>query len=297
MGLGEERGAVSAGTIIGWCVLVAGISQIPAVYAGILASQIVPRAGLFLLLVTLPSALLLFCGGLGLIYRQFVGYYCVYVATFFGGIGGFKSPFIPFLKGLINIGPATEDLFLALNLVLVGILVWEHWERVVPLPVPRQKLHRVSLIATVVLGAVSVTIGRAQIHREHGQKQAASALPVVGASFSEFQTTTPLRYVSVETRMPPAITLAASGSCTEAAIQSLAQRHQLRKVDDQQHQKKFLPQLKAWKLNEAAFPTTFSTQDLHYIGRLKDMPSVSLQIVHRKSDNRFSAQLLGVLPQ
>jgi len=119
MNLTREKGAIPAGTIIGWCVLAAGITQIPGIVAGIMAMQILPRAGFLLLLLTLPSGLLLFLGGLGLIWRQFAGYYCVYLATFFGGIGGFKSSYIPFLKRFVNIGPATEDLFLCLNLMLV----------------------------------------------------------------------------------------------------------------------------------------------------------------------------------
>ncbi len=297
MNPGEKSRAGSAGIIIGWCVLAAGITQIPGVVAGILATQFIPRAGLLLLLLTLPSGLLLFLGGLGLIYRQFAGYYCVYVATFFGGIGGFKSPFIPFIKRFIHIGPATEDLFLGLNLLLVGILVWEHWSRLAMLPFPRQKFHRGCLIALVMLGAASITTGRALIHRERGEKQLASALPVVGGSFSEFATAGPVRYISVETQFPRGITLVVSGTCTDTAVESLAQTHKLRRIEDPLYQKKFLPQLRAWKLDEETFPVKFSAQDLYYVGRLKDMPKVSLQVVHRKSDNRFSAQVFGVLPE
>jgi len=55
--------------------------------------------------------------------------------------------------------------------------------------------------------------------------------------------------------------------------------------------------LKVWKLGEENFPVRFSPQDQYYIGRLKEMPKVSLQIVHRKSDNRFSAQVFGTLSE
>ena len=293
----KEAGAVSAGTIIGWCVLAAGVTQIPGIVVGILATQLVPRTGWVLLLLTLPSGLLLFLGGLGLIYRQFAGYYCVYVATFFGGIGGFKAPFIPFIKRFVNIGPATEDLFLCLNLVLVAILVWEHWSRLATLPSPRQRLHRLSLISLVVIGVASVSTGRALIHRERGEKQSPSELPVVGASFSEFKTAGPVRYGSVEAQIPRGITLVASGTCDGAAIEALSKAHKLRRIEDPLYQKKFLPQFRAWKLDEATFPAQFSAQDSYYVGRLKDMPKVSLQVVHRQSDNRFSAQVFGVLPK
>src|SRR5436190_16119005 len=64
---------ISAGTIIGWCVLAAGIGQVPIIVAGLLTARVLPQAGLLLLLLGLPSGLLLFLGGLGLIYRQFAG--------------------------------------------------------------------------------------------------------------------------------------------------------------------------------------------------------------------------------
>ena len=77
----ERPLGVSAGTIIGWCVLAAGIGQVPIIVAGLLTARVLPQAGLLLLLLGLPSGILLFLGGLGLIYRQFAGYYCVYLAT------------------------------------------------------------------------------------------------------------------------------------------------------------------------------------------------------------------------
>jgi hypothetical protein len=164
-----------------------------------------PRAGLLLLLLGLPSGLLLFLGGLGLIYRQFAGYYCVYVATFFAGIGGFKRPYIPFINRFVNFGPATEDLFLALNLLLVAILAVEHWRRLRNLEPLRQKTHRIWLIALMALGLCSVSIGRAMLHREKGEKSNAGELPVVGAALADFQTSGKLVYVSVETKFPQGI--------------------------------------------------------------------------------------------
>jgi hypothetical protein len=79
--------SISAGTIIGWCVLAAGIGQVALIVAGLLTAPALPKLGLLLLILGLPSGLLLFLGGLGLIYRQFAGYYCVYLATFFARIG------------------------------------------------------------------------------------------------------------------------------------------------------------------------------------------------------------------
>src|SRR2546426_6397061 len=139
MNANERPLGVSAGSISGWCVLAAGIGQVPIIVAGLLTARVLPQAGLLLLILGLPSGLLLFLGGLGLIYRQFAGYYCVYLATFFAGIGGFKSPYVPFIKRFINFGPATEDLFLGINLLLVGVLAFVHWSRLRNLELSRQK--------------------------------------------------------------------------------------------------------------------------------------------------------------
>jgi hypothetical protein len=297
MSVTKENNAVLAGSVVGWCVAAAGLAQVPGIVAGILTARMLPQAGLVLLLFTLPSGLLLFVGGLGLIWRQFAGYYCVYLATFFGGIGGFKFPYIPFLKRFVNIGPATEDLFLALNLLLVAILVWEHWRRLGHLAPSSQKAHRIALIALVVLGIGAVSGGRAMIHRERGEKVAAADLPGVGAGFSEFNTSGKLPYVSVETKIPHGLTLVFSGISDEAAIQALARTHHLKKMDAPEAHKKFLPQVKAWKLDETTFRSQFDPDDWYYVGRMKDLPKVNLQIVYGRSDRRFTAQIFGVLPR
>ena len=106
-------------------------------------SDAVPGVGKFLLLLSVPLGLILIIGGIGLILHKYFGYYCIYLATFFGGFGGLKVSYIPFIQRWIKIGPATEDLFLALNLILVAILVWEHWNRVFDLEPFRRNIHRV----------------------------------------------------------------------------------------------------------------------------------------------------------
>jgi hypothetical protein len=221
----KHHTSISAGTVIGWCVLAAGIGQVPITVAGLLTALVMPQAGLLLLILSLPSGLLLFLGGLGLIYRQFAGYYCVYLATFFGGIGGFKSPYIPFIKRFVNFGPATEDLFLAINLFLVAVLAFEHWRRLTNLELSRQKRHRIWMLALMALGLCSVSVGRAMIHREKGEKTRAAELPSVGAALSDFQTSGKLSYVSVETRFPRGISSVFSGTSTEPDVLALADAH------------------------------------------------------------------------
>jgi len=290
----ERRPGISAGTIIGWCVLAAGIGQVPVIVAGLLTARVLPQAGLLLLLLGLPSGLLLFLGGLGLIYRQFAGYYCVYLATFFAGIGGFKSPYVPFIKRFINFGPGTEDLFLALNLLLVAVLAFEHWGRLRNLELSKQKTHRTWLVALMALGLCSVSIGRAMIHREKGDKTRAAELPVVGTALQDFQTSGKLAYVSVETRFPRGISSVFSGTSTQTAVLALAEANHLKRMDDPAAHKKFLPQVRAWKLNDTVFPSKFSPDDWYYVGRLKTMPKVVIELVYRNADGKFTAQIFGV---
>ena len=285
---------ISAGAIIGWCILAAGIGQVPIIVAGLRTASFLPKVGLLLLLFGLPSGLLLFLGGLGLIYRQFAGYYCVYLATFFAGIGGFKSPYVPFIKRFINFGPATEDLFLGINLLLVGVLAFEHWSRLRNLELSRQKTHRTWLVVLMALGLCSVSIGRAMIHREKGEKTRAAELPVVGSALQDFQTSGKLAYISVQTRFPRGITSVFSGTSSEPAVLALADAHHLKRMDDAAAHKKFLPHVRAWKLNDTVFPSQFSPNDWYYVGRLKTMPKMVIELVFRKADGKFTAQIFGV---
>ena len=68
-------------------------------------------------------------------------------------------------------------------------------------------------------------------------------------------------------------------------------------MTDPEAHKKFLPQAKAWKLKEARFPTHFADTDLYYTGRLMEMPKVTFQLVFRRSDGRFTAQVFGLPPR
>ena len=77
-------------------------------------------------------------------------------------------------------------------------------------------------------------------------------------------------------------------------IENLAQAHRLSKMEEERAHQKFLPQAKAWRLDEKVFPTRFSDSDLYYTGRLKEMAQVTLQVVYRKSDGRFTAQVFGI---
>jgi len=286
-----------ASNIIGWCVLAAGIGQIPLMIAGYSVLDAVPGVGKLLLLLSVPLGLILIIGGIGLILHKYFGYYCIYLATFFGGFGGLKVSYIPFIQRWIKIGPATEDLFLALNLILVGILVWEHWNRVFELEPFRRNIHRAAIIILLVLGLGSVGFGRAMIQHDKGEVQSAVNLPVIGSEFADFSVAGPIPYVSVHTKMQHGITLVFAGRSTEDSVKSLAETHGLKQMTDPAAHKKFLPVVKSWNLNKEKFPSAFSPDDLYYVGRLKNAHRVTLQLVYRKSDRRFTAQVFGILPK
>jgi hypothetical protein len=52
--------------------------------------------------------------------------------------------------------------------------------------------------------------------------------------------------------------------------------------------------VRAWKLNEAVFPSNYSPGDWYYVGRLKTMPKVVVELVYRHADGRFTAQIFGL---
>jgi hypothetical protein len=116
----------------------------------------------------------------------------------------------------------------------------------------------------------------------------------VGASFADFETAPRLAFVSVETKMPRGITMVFSGNATAAAVEKLVATHHLSKMEEARAHKKFLPQARAWKLDERVFPSVFSETDWYFVGRLKEMPMVTLELVYRQSDGRFTGQIFGI---
>jgi hypothetical protein len=85
-----------------------------------------------------------------------------------------------------------------------------------------------------------------------------------------------------------------SGTSTEPAVLALADANHLKRMDDPRAHKKFLPQVRAWNMNETVFPSKFSPDDWYYVGRLKTMPKAVIELVYRKADSRFTAQIFAV---
>jgi hypothetical protein len=118
-------------------------------------------------------------------------------------------------------------------------------------------------------------------------------MPVVGTALQDFQTSGKLAYVNLETRFPRGISSVFSGTSTQPAVLALAEAHHLKRMDQPAAHKKFLPQVRAWKLNKTVFPSEFSRDDWYYVGRLKPRPKVVLELVYRKADGKFTAQAFG----
>ena len=251
--------------------------------------------GTDLLLLTLPTVVMLTLAGIGLILGRFFGYWCAYLATFFGGIGGLKVSFVPFIQRYINLGPNTGDFFLALNLVIIGILVWEHFLRLNDLEWERRKVHRVMMGVILIAGLASVTAGRVMQPIGKGTAGSAGAVPVVGSYFEKLQTTGAVRYVYVHSKLVHGIDLTMSGQATELGVRAMVAEHGLKPLEKPEAYQKILPRTRRWKLGEENFPTQFASPDLLFIGRPKSGDQAVIQIAWRKSDSKFTAEMLGTI--
>jgi len=292
---GESAGVKPFSYYIGWCVLAAAITQLPMMVGGILAFPYSQKIGLLLLGLSTPVVALLLAGGLGLIWQRSFGFYCVYAATFFGGIGGLKVSYLPFVQGLLKIGPHTEDVFLGLNLLIVGLLAWEHFIRLWELAPGREQAHRLVLTVVLALGLCSVGFGRAMINHERGEAVSIGAVPFAGPLLASLKLDGSVRFVAVHTKLQNGITLSFSGKISEASLADFAQANSLKAVDTPEAQAKMLPQTRRWRLKPEQFPVEFAPSDEWRFGRLKDAPKSLFQIVRKKSDGSFTAELFGVI--
>lgn len=281
---------------IGWCVLAAAITQAPLVLLGAIGAGNSSQVGLALLLTVLPSFLMLLFGGFGLIRRQFYGYWCTYLAAFFGGIGGLRISFVPFIQRWLNLGPHTGDLFLALNLIIIAVLAWEHFLRLSELELPRQRIHRVVMACILLLGLGSVAFGRAMESHARGEVQTAAEIPVAGRALASLKSNGPVHFVSVRTKLADGLDLVFSGKSSEEAIRGLAQALNLKLLEKPEAYAKILPRTRKWNLDQNKFPTQFAPPDLIFIGRIDGNGRAILQLAWRQSDSRFTGELIGTIP-
>jgi hypothetical protein len=279
---------------IGWCLLLAGLSQIPLVIAGLRLFSTMPKVSQGLLALSVPVMLLLALGGIGLILYQPFGFYSVYAAVVFGGISGLNISFVPLIRQWVNIGPRTDDLFLGLNLVVVAVVAWEHWRRISNLEHRAEWSNRAAVMVMLLLGVASVAYGRSNVAHHRGEAARISEVPVIGRHLEGLETTGAISFVGVETKLNDGITMAFSGTASEEQVRAFAEGKKLAEMTEPAQHRKFLPQTKRWKLDGTKFPTSFSDEDIYFIGKPATGQKLILQLVQRRKDGRFTAEVMGV---
>jgi hypothetical protein len=278
---------------LGYCICIAGGAKLMSLLLISRAASPLPALQSMLFGLVVPSALCALLGGLGLMWGRMFGYYLVYASLFFSALGG-RVSFVPLLDIIVRIPLHTEDIVLAANIIIVLVLAWEHWHEIeLELDPPKEKLLRLSLIASLLLAFAAQTYTRSGIHKQHGTASSITELPLIGQSLAPLETKGPIEFYSVHLRAG-FLTLVTSGATTEHAIEALADKHNLKPMKPET-QRKFLPQVRQWRLDPARFPTDFPADSLRYVGRFADHPKLILEICYRKSDNRFTAQVMGAL--
>lgn len=294
----EDESNWQVGTLIGWCILFASLTPLvtAAILVGTLGSGM--QSGGSLLLLTLPTPVLMLVAGVGLVMRKSFGYWSAYLATFFGGIGGLKIPFLPLLQTYVKLGPETGLLFLVLNLFIVALLAWEHWGRLNKIEWKQRKRRRFGLILLLIAGTGSVTFGVMMEPIKKGVVLETSQLPVVSGYFEQLSPKAVsekgqvVHYVVVHNQLHHSVEAVVSGGAEEDAIRSLAQHHGLKSVEKPEAFRKILPLAKRWKLDER-FTRDFAPPDLLFVGRPRDGSKAVIQIAWRQRDQRFTAEMFG----
>jgi hypothetical protein len=295
MDSGERFSAGAVGNIIGWCILAAAITPLTVVFFAVRGLGATSAMGGSLLILFVPTILMMALAGVGLIMRKPFGYWCAYLATFFGGIGGLKTPFVPFIQRFVNLGPATGHFFLVLNLIMIAILAWEHWTLIEAEGGERRKARRLGLLSILFAGAVSVTVGLTveSIHKR--EVSAPEELPAVGPYFAQLETTKSnlVRCVIVHNKLFHSVDGVITGTASEDAVKKFAEYHGLIQVEKPEVYGRILSKTRRWKLNEKGYPSDFSPPDLAFIGRPRNGDKALMQIAWRKSDSKFTAEMMG----
>jgi hypothetical protein len=279
---------------LGWLVVIGALGQLPMILVAVQTMSFLPEVGGIMLIWLVPTTVVLFAGGTGLVYGRTFGYYLVYLAVLFGGIGGLKKPLLPLLKTFVSLGPYTEDLYLFTNLIVVGVLAWDQLRHVNESRHPNRQ--RWSTAVVLVFGLASIGFGQWAVQRKSGWVAKAENLPIVGASLSDLTTPGRIRFFAVHEKLQHGLILVFAGKSTEQSVKAVAAAHSLTAVVGQRRNKLF-PQVKTWKLHKEFFPTEFGINDLAYFGRMKNEPKMLLQIGYRKSDHHFTAQVFGILKE
>jgi len=287
---------------IGWFILISAISPFTVAFFAALARMSTREVGGDLLVMMVSTGLMMAIAGVGIIMGKSFGYWCAYLATFFGGIGGLKNSFVPFVDRFVNLGPSTGNFFLLLNLILIAFLAWDHWTRISEEVEPgRTKVHHFGLILMLLAGLGSVGFGVAMEPVHKGSVSSTQQLPVVADYFVKLQTTqregASVRYLMRHNKITHSINAIITGEAEEQEVRKFAEYHSFKTVDKPERYAKILPMARRWKLNEKGFPVDFAPPDLVFIGRPKSGDVAAIQIAWRKRDSKFTAEMMGSISE
>jgi hypothetical protein len=272
-------------------IILSVIVQIPIIVAAIKVMGILPRLGWVMLAFTLPPAVLLLVGGLGLARDRIFGYYFIYLAILFSGVGGLKVAIIPELKMILKGGFYADDISLLTNLALLALLVYFHLRRLDKTSLTGRG-HMAAICCLLFVGALSVGIGRSLVDKERGRAERVGDIPYVQLALPNLKVTDRIAYYAVYNRLQKGLSAVVSGKTTEDAVLELAAEHNLIAVPPEKRHK-LLPQAKQWKLSSSDFPTRFDAEDHCFMGRVKGHPRLTVQVGFRRANQRFTVQLFG----
>lgn len=281
---------------VGWFMLGAGISQLVPLVAGMRLLEVSAKVSSIFFALAGPTFILLTGGAVGLILRQPWAYYCAYLAYIFLGFRLGRLVEIPFQDRVFRMSLAAEDVYLVLNLLVIVLLAWEHWNRLWDTLPRRRNIERVAMLVLVLIGLATSGYARSLISKGTGQVASASQLPAVGPSVGSLETTSPFYFQYRFDRRQGSLMFLGSSTATESGVRQFADAHGLKEMADPAAHRKFLPLARTWGVDPQKIPRAFASEDLYFVGRLTNAPKMTVQLVQRRSDGRFTAQFFGALP-
>jgi len=291
-----SRDAAPIAHWVGWFMLAAGIAQLPPMLAAMQVLEVSAKISLLLFSLSGPIFVVLTAGAIGLILRQSWAYYCAYAAFILLGFRLGRLVEIPFQDRFFRTGLAGEDVYLLLNVVVVGLLAWEHFGRLWDVAPGRRTAERAAIIGLVLAGLATTGYARANVSKGASQAAAVAELPTVGPMLKPLETTAPIDYQYRFDARQRSLMLIGSSVATEAVLRQFAEAHGLKQMTDPAAQRKFLPLSRNWRLDPQKIPTTFGAEDLYWVGRMTNAPKMLIQLVQRRADGRFTIQCFGMLP-
>lgn len=278
--------------LVGWLVLGASFAQIPLFVAGT-TFWTLGLSG-YLLAVSWASFALGTATGIALIQRARIGYYLLYVTALISLLGlGPRISFVPFSNRFLPVGPESEYYQMALNVIVILLVVWCHWNVAVEAEPGRVKKERGLALGFIVLFAAGLIFWKTGIRTEKGQVAHLSETPLVGKYLMPLESAQPVSFRSLEFLRQQNGTVVFNGSATEKNLREFAVANDLKLMTNLQARVKFLSIVKAWKLNPEQFPIFNGDNDLCYIGRVPKGSRLVLQICMHPSDGRFTAMAMG----